>query len=376
MARKDICLIVPTVRDFECVRKYYANARNNGTDLSRIHTLFITEDSCDRKAMESVFQEEGVSGEVFDHRDRHAWFKEQDIQGYESLIPRRSPTETSFGLLYIQANQQYKYGFFVDDDTVPLENQDFFGTHIHNLQYEGPIDVVSSDKRWVNVLYQNFRRHGLYPRGHPYSAMDEKACVKRGEVRDVVCSQGLWTNVPDIDAVRLLSNGNLRGQARTRTIDMDFPGNFVVSPGNYLALCSMNIAFKREIIPVFYQLPMDDNRWKIGRFGDTWSGIFLKRATDTIGKNIISGHPLCEHNSIPRSTFRDLDAEAPGLEINERLWKLVDDTSLAGNNWHDIYRAMAESLRSAVPTLSSPNRRFLSFLAQAMIQWADCCEVL
>jgi len=37
----------------------------------------------------------------------------------------------------------------------------------------------------------------------------------------------------------------------------------------------MNLAFRREVIPAFYQLPMDDNEWEVGRFDDIWSGVFL-----------------------------------------------------------------------------------------------------
>ncbi len=109
--------------------------------------------------------------------------------------------------------------------------------------------------------------------------------------------------MPDLDAVRILMDGDLEGQAQTRTDFDDFDGDFVAEPGQYLTVCSMNLAFEREVIPAFYQLPMDDNEWEVGRFDDIWSGVFLKRAADVLGKDIVTGYPLCEHNKAARPTF-------------------------------------------------------------------------
>lgn len=85
----------------------------------------------------------------------------------------------------------------------------------------------------------------------------------------------------------------------------------------------MNLAFKREIIPAFYQLLMDYNPWRIGRFDDMWTGIFLKRGADALGKAFVTGYPLCQHNKAARSTFKDLNAEA-------RPWS---STSTSGRSW-------------------------------------------
>ncbi|MEM3075753.1 MAG: hypothetical protein QW590_02930 [Candidatus Bilamarchaeaceae archaeon] len=324
--------------------------------------------------MQTMLEEEGVSGEVFNDSDRKEWFKTHGISDYADIIPKRSHAETSFGLLYMQANPQYEYGIFIDDDTLPMDGHDFFGEHMRNLSYKGKIDFVKSDKRWVNVLYQNFKRHGLYPRGYPYSMMHEKVIVESGIAKEVVCSQGLWTNIPDLDAVRILMDGNLTGQAETRTKETDFKGNFIVSPGNYLTVCSMNLAFKRQIIPVFYQLPMDDNQWKIGRFDDIWSGIFLKRACDVLNKQIISGYPLCEHNKAPRSTFKDLNAEVPALELNEHLWQILEQDDYTETDYEKLYLHFADILESA--KINCINADFFPYMAKKMRRWIECLNRL
>ena len=170
--RPDICVIVPTIREYECVRAYVANAREHGFDVSRLHFLLVTEDFCDVAEMRSMLDELGVSGDVFDGTRREEWYEANGVAAYGHVVPAASHAQTSFGLLYLWA-QNYDYGVFIDDDTAPHETVDFFGTHMDNLAFEGEIETVSSDEQWVNVLYQNADEHDLYPRGYPYSAMHE-----------------------------------------------------------------------------------------------------------------------------------------------------------------------------------------------------------
>jgi len=370
----DICVMVPTIRNHECMRSYFQNAREHGFDLDRLFVVLITEDFCDTEAMEQMLDEEGVDGAVYDGTARETWFADHGASAYAHLIPEASHAQTSFGLLYMWAND-YEYGVFIDDDTLPHEDADFFGTHMENLAFEGEVETVSSDEEWVNVLYQNEDEHGLYPRGYPYAAMDETVSTEATQVDDVVASQGLWTNVPDLDAVRILMDGDLQGQAQTRTSAEDFGEDFVAAEGQYLTVCSMNLAFRREVIPAFYQLPMDENEWDVGRFDDIWSGVFLKRACDVLGKQIYNGDPLCEHNKAPRSTFSDLTNEVHGLELNEHVWEIVDNAGTDADSYagvfEDIAAAMAEGDFS-----DWENGAFLNYCGEFMLDWLACLDEL
>ncbi len=385
----DCCVIVPTIRQPECVRAYVENARANGFDTDRLHVLLVTEEFCDIAGMEAMLDELGVDGEVFDGPRRDAWFEARGLAEYADLIPAASHAETSFGLLYLWAGD-FEYGFLVDDDTLPHDDHDFFGRHLRNLAFEGEVEAVDSDERWVNVLYQNADELGLYPRGYPYGAMDETVETDRVVVDDVVASQGLWTNVPDLDAVRILMDGDLEGQAQTRTSAADYGEDFVAARGSYLTVCSMNLAFRREVIPAFYQLPMDDNEWAVGRFDDIWSGVFLKRACDVLGKRIYNGAPLCEHNKAPRSTFSDLNNEVAGLELNEHLWEIVDDVEPPGrregraarprdgagaDDYAAVFAAMGERL-AAGDFSDYENGAFLNHVGETMLEWLDCLSAL
>ena len=371
---QDICVMVPTIRNPECMREYFANARDHGFDLGRLFVVLITENFCDSESMQAMLDDEGVDGAVFDGDAREAWYDWQGISEYSHLVPAASHAQTSFGLLYLWAHD-YDYGVFIDDDTAPHDDADFFGTHMENLAFEGDIERVRSDEDWVNVLYQNEDDHGLYPRGYPYAAMDEDVETDTTAVDRVIASQGLWTNVPDLDAVRILMDGDLQGQAQTRTSEADFDGDFVAAEGNYLTVCSMNLAFRREIVPAFYQLPMDDNEWDVGRFDDIWSGLFLKRAADVLGGKIYNGDPLCAHNKAPRSTFSDLTNEVHGLELNEHVYEEIDAVGDDADSYREVFRAMADRLAGG-DYEDWENGAFLNHCGAYMRDWLDCLSEL
>ncbi|PSP54139.1 alpha-1 4-glucan-protein synthase, partial [Halobacteriales archaeon QH_7_68_42] len=56
---RDICVVVPTIREYECVRAYAENAREHGFDLDRLHFVLVTEDFCETDAMARMLDEEG-----------------------------------------------------------------------------------------------------------------------------------------------------------------------------------------------------------------------------------------------------------------------------------------------------------------------------
>lgn len=370
-------MIVPTIREYECLREYVANAREHGFDVSQLHFVLVTEDFCEVEEMRAMLDGLDVSGEVFDGTRREEWYADNGVTEYGHVVPTASHAETSFGLLYMWANPRFEYGVFIDDDTLPHDDMDYFGRHMANLAFEGEVTRVRSDENWVNVLYERADEHGLYPRGYPYSAMGETVetdtvAVDSGEV---VASQGLWTNVPDLDAVRILMDGDLEGQAQTRTTADDFGEDFVAARGNYLTVCSMNLAFRREVIPAFYQLPMDDNEWDVGRFDDIWSGLFLKRACDVLGKRIYNGDPLCEHNKAPRSTFDDLANEVAGLELNEHVWEVVDEAGDDADSYAAVFAATADALAEG-DFSEWNNGAFLNHCGEYMRDWLDCLDAI
>lgn len=370
----EICVVCPTIRDTSTMLKRYAdNARDNIFDLNRLQFLILTEDFCDKHRIKRSIDEAGVSGEVFNEQDRIEWMKRHDLDAFRPLIPRRSHAETSFGLLWLYSHG-FSYGIFIDDDTLPT-HEDFFGDHMRNLTETRSVVFLESTSRWVNVLHYSFEQHRLYPRGYPYSKMNETYAARAAQTDRVVVSQGLWTNVPDLDAVRLLVSGNLDGGCSAKLDEKSYDQDFVVADHNYVTLCSMNLAFSAEVVPYFYQLPMDDNSQKIGRFDDIWSGLILKRICDRLHYQFVSGHPLCCHSKAPRNVFSDLKAEVNGLEINEHLGDILDSIELSSGTGSQMYIQLGESLRQG-DWSHLQNGSFLNLMGARMVEWTRCCEFL
>lgn len=361
---KDVLVIIPTVRNVKIVSKYVKNALKHKFDIQKLFFLLLTEDYVDKNYYSSDISDSGVEGLVLNQSDRIMFLNNMGLSRYNNIFPRQSHAETSFGLFYMYVNVNFKYGIMIDDDTEPASAIDYFGQHLNNLSYSGQIKTASSDHNWVNVLWENFNKHKLYPRGFPYSMMGESISVYKKTINRVCISQGLWTNIPDLDAVRILIDGDLNGQSRTRLKNIDFGENFSVDVGNYQTVCSMNVALKREILPAFYQYKMDDNPWRIGRFDDIWSGIVAKKVMDNCGWSIINGNPLCIHNKAPRSTFKDLKSEVPGIEANEIFFKEVNG---APSNCNDIF----ESSEAIYETLQLSNHEFISYCGSFLGHWLD-----
>ena len=365
-------VIIPSVRNPDVINAYLENAEKYAFPKDKLFFLIITEDFADKSAYENRLKDYGVGGEVYGESERNIFLKENNIEKYKDLIPKKSHAETTFGLIYMAKNKEFRYGFFIDDDTVPENSFDYFGQHIKNLEFEGEIEEVSSDKNWVNVLYQNFKNHKLYPRGYPYSKTNEtiktgKRFIKNGQI---FISHGLWTNIPDLDAVRILMDGDLNGQSKTRLHIDDFKGNFVTAMDNFQTVCSMNLAFRRDIIPAFYQFPMDDNPFGIGRFDDIWSGLVVKRVLDKLGGYVINGAPLCIHNKAPRSTFKDLKAEVPGYESNEVFSDIIkdiqyDENRLDENEFLQLTELIAQKL------INDGRTEFIKYCGQYLNKYID-----
>ncbi len=170
----------------------------------------------------------------------------------------------------------------LDDDEVPLG--DPIQDHIDALSKRVPIS-------WLSTASE-------YMRGFPYAIREEA---------EVVLSHGVWEGVADRDAPTQLVNGN-------------GPVEFYTGPipkGVYYPMCSMNLAFKRKMLPYIYHAP-----WALGvnRFDDIFAGILSKREIDKHGWAAVSGYARVNHQRAS-NVFANLKNEAPGIELNETFWQ-------------------------------------------------------
>ena len=320
----------------------------------------------------------GVAHKFYGPSERKTWFKRRFASASEriaSVIPVKCHAENSFGFL-----AAFEEGADViielDDDVAYTGKHDFVAEHMSNLK-TGRGVTVSSTSRWYNPMNDlKLNVQGaVFPRGFPYDPQTrDQGYSERQSSVDCVLNMGMWTGNPDLDSVTILSHGGLNGYCAIRSLGLK-RRKVVVDTGTYLPICSMNAAFRAEIVPAFYQLYM--NYEGLDRFDDIWSGIFLKKISDHLGKHIAVGSPTAEHRKSERSIFRDLRREMEGIAINEFLWKIVDATHVTGSNYRDCYDSIVSEIKSRIVKIADiTHRKLLSMQVQKMQLWLETVDYI
>lgn len=172
----------------------------------------------------------------------------------------------------------------LDDDVVPIG--DPIQDHVDALNRRVPVS-------WLSTAVDD------YTRGFPYGIREEA---------EVVLSHGVWEGVADWDAPTQLVKGS------HRYVEF-FRGP--VPKGIYFPVCSMNLAFKRKLLPYIYQAP-----WVLGvhRFDDILTGVECKREIDKRGWAAVTGYARVHHERAS-NVFTNLKHEATGMDLNERFWQ-------------------------------------------------------
>lgn len=247
------------------------------------------------------------------------------------IIPRRTDCIRSFGY-FMAYQEQPDMIVTLDDDCYP-EDENFLEKHWKRLQEGG------SSVAWCET------GDGVVSRGVPYFNQERKL--------ECVINHGMWNNVPDYDAP-------------TQLLQKRYPREFswtnrTIPVGMYFPMCGMNLAFRAKVVPALYFLLMGKD-YEFDRFGDIWAGIFVKKICDHLGHCINSGEPAVRHERAS-NVWANLRKEAPGLEVNEVLWREIDSIVLTKTNFKDCYKELANNLKL--------DGNYWQKLKRAMNIWAD-----
>lgn len=257
---------------------------------------------------------------------------DNDLKENSWIIPRRTAAIRSYG--FIKAYQlNPDIIITLDDDCYP-KSKNF--VKMHNI--------------FLNREYSpNWTQHAQ-------SSLKMRGFPKKIENNPCVLNMGLWANVPDLDG----STQKLNPDVRIKCQEFNFP----LAPKQYAPISSMNMSFKKDIIPALYFLLMGSN-WGFDRFDDIWSGIFIKRICDHLNFSISGGSPFIWHN---RASDPDVNIqkEATGLVVNELLWKDVEKMEFKGNSFKECYLELAEQLPNY-----EVNKNYWPKLKEAMKIWAN-----
>ena len=324
MEKEKIFIVIPTIRNLDFLNKW-------GEQFKDV-TLIVCEDR-PQKTLELP----KIGKKIY----HYSWQEiDQELGENGWIIPRKVSGIRNFG--FLKAHQMgADIIITIDDDCYPVKNHDLIKLHSQNLALKTP-------RKWTNT-YPDARH--LYTRGMPY--------LNRQQAPTML-SHGLWTNVLDFDGPTHLQNLNFKAEFSEHFLQ-------IIPQGAYYPMCSMNLAFRREIVPLMYFPLMGEdkngNKWGYDRFDDIWAGIFSKKIMDHLGYSVINGAPFVEHRK-GSDPFKNLQKEALGIETNEKLWELVDKVKLIKKTPAKCYEELAQKI-------DFPKGEYFENLKKTMIIWAN-----
>lgn len=323
--RLNTFLVIPTIRNLDFLSSW-------GSEFKSC-SLIVVEDN--EKKLSKVENKNFLSTNHYSHKDIDFEFKKNSW-----IFSRKNAGIRSYGFW-----KAYELGadiiITLDDDCYPSEEK-FVQKHLDNLDFKMPDE-------WVNT-YPNPK--WMFTRGIPYS--------NRNKI-DVAVSHGLWSGALDLDAkteIKLPKLLNERFLGPTRNI---------IPFGYFYPMCSMNLAFKREVAPLMF-FPMmgtrpDGSSWPYDRYDDIWAGIFSKKIMDHLGLGVISGSPYINHQKASKVEHNHAKEKA-GMKINEYLWKQVEAVKLTKSTPKECYIELAKKIEF-------PNVDYFKKLSEAMVIWAN-----
>lgn len=308
-------VVIPTNRP-EKFREFYREWEQLFIEYS-VH-LVVVEDAETRSDL-------GIELDNFTHL---CW---SDVPDF---IPRKTDMIRSWGFYKVWKEDLADCVLTLDDDVVPILNPFY--------EYEqGFKGSVCSEFLSVGALTDS----DVQMRGFPY---------KDRKVAEVAVQYGGWNGVLDYDAATQLSNP--KGYQHFRKLVMPVP------KGTAVTCCIMNCAFKVEYTPIMWQLTMLEGRYN--RVGDIWSGLFIKKVLDSLGKvMLINGKAAIEHNRAS-DPYNSLQKEAPSVWLNDNLWD-----NLIANQSSDMLVVYEQVLQSAINFFGKHDKDYSEKLKEDGNKW-------
>jgi reversibly glycosylated polypeptide/UDP-arabinopyranose mutase len=321
----NIALVIPTIRNLSFLSEWK-------TLLSECHLVLIEDH--EKKTVE-------IPKSVFQSISHYCWQDiKSDFGNNEWIFSRKNAGIRSYGFWKAWKNRA-DIIITLDDDCYPVD-KDFVMRHVSNLFLKAPV-------HWVSTFPHP---HYLYTRGFPY------------EVRNtipVMVSHGLWSNQIDLDG------RTQNKQSATMNVSPYPPFLTFIPKGQYFPMCTMNLAFRKDMTPLMY-LPLmgkdpAGRPWGFDRFDDIWAGIFAKKIMDHLGYAVANGSPFVEHRKASDPDV-NIQKEKTGLPVNEKVWQWVDKVKLTKQTPALCYQELAKGI-------VFPHTQYFAKLRQAMLIWSD-----
>ena len=263
---------------------------------------------------------------------RHVSWEEidKDLKEKSWIIPRRTGAIRNYGMLLAGRNPTDMI-VLLDDDCLPQPDL-FLEEHWRALETPGATQPI------FDTMFAGQEEEEGYvrPRGYP----------KNKDTATTMLNHGLWEGIPDLDGETQMQHCNISRW-------LIWYHSIQVPPSVLFPMSAMNVAFRPELLPAMYQLPMGEGQ-PYHRFDDIWCGLIMKKACDAMGWSVRSGTPFISHEraSDPR---RNAELEAPGIIENEKVWKLLheidfqDDALVFNPDLEGRLSVMHDELRNLGP---------------------------
>jgi len=303
----------------------------------------------------------------------YTW-KDQDrlLGDHVRAIPRRNGACRDFGFYIAWKESDAHEAIVALDDDCQLEHADF-ALQVEDILSDKPRPVATGVGRHFNVLdcYSNTAAN-IYPRGFPYSARaDYTPWTFEGQSEgEVTFNLGLWQEIFDVNAI-----DKLRGpQYNYPDAELTLP-SVVVPDGALISVCSMNMHFRREVIPAVYQLLMHIEvmpGWVIDRYGDIWGGFILKTLMDIKGEKMAAGGPTIRHlkeGSYERNIWQEHTCHLVNdefLAILERSREIIQSADYVG-----MMSQLTDCFQSEYETSSTILKRYFDHQIPALRSWVE-----
>jgi hypothetical protein len=302
----------------------------------------------------------------------YTWKDQDKMLGRDVIaIPRRNGACRDFGFYIAWRESDAGEIVIALDDDCKIEDRDF-GRRVEAVLSDAPRPVALGTGTHFNALdcYRN-TEDNIFPRGFPYSRRaDYRKWTFGGQSSGrVTFNLGLWREIFDVNAI-----DKLRGPKYCYP-DAELQHESVVVPdGSLISVCSMNMQFRREVIPAAYQLLMHVNvmpGWVIDRYGDIWGGFILKTLMDISGELMATGGPMIRHlkeGPYERNIWQEHTCHLVNDEFLAIIEKAREEITPAG--YATMMAHMAEILDRERESCSVILRRYLDVQAPAMKAWA------
>lgn len=303
--------------------------------------------------------------EIYNWGDRKKMLGKLDIG-----CPRRNGASRDFGFYIAWRNSDPEEIIIALDDDCKVHHQDF-NAQVGAVLSSNARPVATCAGSHLNILdlYQNTSDQ-LYPRGFPYSSRVnyQGAQLKPADSRNVTFNLGLWKGIFDVNGI-----DKINGSAYSHPEATLKQHSVIIETHKLISVCSMNMQFRKELIPAVYQLPMHVEvmpGWVVDRYGDIWGGFILKTLMDLKKEAMAVGEPMITHlkeGDYSRNIWQEHICHLVNDEFIDLLFQIKP--TITSTDYLEMMKELNEGFKEYVHQASPIFKPYLVHLCMTMEAW-------